>query len=103
MVLMIFALVSMTVAQAAASTTLDFQAEDVKGFAEDRIHWRSNARNDRAVWLHNIGEYLTITICLLEPMHVTVEEVRFSSDGLEKRGAILVDKNEVRTKTRLSD
>nr|KAG5703191.1 hypothetical protein BaRGS_027356 [Batillaria attramentaria] len=68
-----------------------FEAEDGTGFEADYSHWRSNARGRKAVWLRKDGDYLTIDFCLPRDTEVAVEEVRFSSDGWAKMGAIYID------------
>ena len=70
------------------------EAEQGEGFQPDNAHTRANARDGLAVWLRG-EERLTFTFCLTADDNMTVMEVRFSSDGYEKEGAVLVDGTEV--------
>lgn len=74
---------------------LDLQAEDTVGYDPANARWRSNASNARSVLLQRDGDFLRFVICLPSDMQVFVEDVRYSTDGWSKIGAILVDEQEV--------
>ncbi|PVD38210.1 hypothetical protein C0Q70_00821 [Pomacea canaliculata] len=76
---------------------LDLQAEDTVGYDPANARWRSNASNARSVLLQRDGDFLRFVICLPSDMQVFVEDVRYSTDGWSKIGAILVDEQETGT------
>lgn len=70
---------------------LDFQGENVAGATQ---HFRSNATGGKTAWLSE-GGCLRFPVCMPEGQEVSVEEVRFSSDGWKKVVAIRIDGQEV--------
>lgn len=91
---------SAVVGQPGNAVVLDFHAEAAVGFSPTRLRWRSNARGPpgsggRTVWLKEDRESLSFAICLPRASEVQVQEVRFSSDGWKKEGAVMVDGEEV--------
>ena len=76
------------------STSFYIEAEDGYGFSADSVHWRSNAEGNKTVWLRK-DENLRFNFCLPASDKITVEEIRYSTDGLEMEGAVLIDDNEV--------
>ena len=76
------------------STSFWIEAEDGYGFSADSVHWRSNAEGNKTVWLRK-DENLRFNFCLPASDKITVEEIRYSTDGLEMEGAVLIDDNEV--------
>ena len=85
-----------------APAVFDVQAEEGQGFDPANVHWRSNAEGKQAVWLRN-DERLNFTFCLPADDNITVLEIRFSSDGAEKEGAVLIDGTEVSTQFLLKE
>ena len=76
------------------STSFYIEAEDGYGFSADSVHWRSNAEGKKTVWLRK-DENLRFNFCLPASDNITLEEIRYSTDGLEMEGAVLIDDSEV--------
>merc|ERR1719348_996631 len=90
--LVIFALAMMAASASANESNIHVvQAEHAVGFKPTNVHWRSNGGALKSVWLERDGDSLEFAICVPKPGTVKVSRLRFSQDGWQKEGAVLID------------